>query len=42
MTIDPSALRSGAGLQISATNVPNVPSNITIGLVSASPQCTGS
>jgi hypothetical protein len=45
MTIDRSALPSGAGLQISATNVPGAPAPgfmVSVGLVSASPQCTGS
>ncbi|MGH3227933.1 MAG: hypothetical protein ACRDOA_05035 [Streptosporangiaceae bacterium] len=45
MTMNPSAIPSGAGLQIYSTNDPNAPEpgvNIGVGLVQASQQCTGS
>jgi hypothetical protein len=45
MTISPSAIPSGAGLQISSTNDPNAPGpgfQVGVSLVQASQQCTGS
>ena len=44
LVIDPAALPSGAGLQISTSGAPGAADNfqLEVGLVQASPQCTGS